>query len=351
VGRPRRRRLSYAGVGVDRTAIAAGVRELVSAVRYRPPALSGRPLSLPGHYAGLVRIGAETLALTTDTIGTKGLLARELDRWEEVGEDVVAINVNDLAAVGARPSALVDSVSLDRPSPAVLSAIGRGIDRGIRKARCALVGGETAVVPELLNGVDLGATALGFFPRGRRPITGSRIRMGDRILGLPSSGVHANGLTLARRVCAGQPGGFGFRRRGASRSIGSELLTPTRCYVPAVEAIADHPGVTGLAHISGGGVRNLSRLSSKVSFNLTDWPAPPGIFRFIGAAGKIEPQEMFQTFNMGIGFVIICRSRSVGELRRRLGRVGFRDMIELGSIGAGSGVHLPGPGLTYEGYG
>ncbi|MCI4362873.1 MAG: phosphoribosylformylglycinamidine cyclo-ligase [Thermoplasmata archaeon] len=351
MGRPGRRGLSYAGVGVDRAASAEGVRRLLSAVRYRAPSSSGRHVPLPGHYAGLLRIGRETVALTTDTIGTKGLLARELNRWEEVGEDVVAINVNDLAAVGARPGAIVDTISLNRPVPEVLAAIGRGIDRGIRKARCSLVGGETAIVPELVRGVDLGATALGFYPPGRRPITGQRIRPRDRLLGLPSSGVHANGLTLARRVGSSLSRGFLHRRSGATRTLGAELLTPTRCYVPAVEAIAKLSEVTGLAHISGGGVRNLSRLAPDVAFNLSRWPAPRGIFRFLGEAGNISPHEMFQTFNMGVGFVVACRPKGVGEILRRLARTGYADAMEVGSVGLGRGVHLPQLHLSYEGYG
>jgi phosphoribosylformylglycinamidine cyclo-ligase len=176
---------TYAASGVDRAEIAASLRALLGAIRSRAPSTHGRPVELPGHYAGVIRIGAQTLAATTDTVGTKVLLAEQLDRWEEVGEDLVAINVNDLAAVGARPAGIVDTIVCARPDRRRFRAIGRGIDRGLRAARCSLLGGETAVVPELVRGIDLGATALGFFPGRRRPITGARVRPGDRILGIP----------------------------------------------------------------------------------------------------------------------------------------------------------------------
>ncbi|MCI4346342.1 MAG: phosphoribosylformylglycinamidine cyclo-ligase [Thermoplasmata archaeon] len=351
MGLPSKTGRTYASVGVDRGAVAVGLRALLEEARYRAPSTSGRPLPLPGHFAGLLRIGTLTVALTTDTIGTKGLLAQELDRWEEVGEDVVAINVNDLAAVGARPAALVDTISMPKSDPAILAALGRGIRQGLEKAECSLVGGETALVPELVNGVDLGATALGFFPPGRRPITGRSIRVGDSILGIPSSGVHANGLTLARRIAAGSPGGYAGTRRGGSRPLGEELLTPTRCYVRAVEAIAANPAVHGLAHISGGGVRNLTRLKAGLSFQLDAWPRPSGIFRFLSREGKVASQEMYQTFNMGIGFVVVCQPSHSTEVSARLAKAGYPDVLRVGRVGPGHGVQLPELGLSYEGYG
>ncbi|HEV2450203.1 MAG TPA: phosphoribosylformylglycinamidine cyclo-ligase [Thermoplasmata archaeon] len=350
---PRRRASawSYARAGVSRSAVAEALAALLRTGRYRAPASSGRPLELAGHYAGLVRIGRETLALTTDTIGTKGLLAQEMGRWEEVGEDVVAINVNDLAAVGARPSALVDTISLGRPDPATLASIGRGLRRGLRAAGCSLLGGETAVVPELVQGVDLGATALGFYPRGRHPITGAGIRPGDELWGLPSSGLHANGLTLARRIVRERRLALRLPRPAGRRPLGIELLAPTRCYVPAVEAIADLRGVTGLAHISGGGVRNLSRLHPHVEFRLDGWPEPPSLFRFLAESGSVAPREMYQTFNMGIGFVVACRPALRRVLLRRWRAQGTRDPVRLGTVVRGSGVSLPQLGLSFEGYG
>ena len=212
---------SYARSGVDRASVKRGLAALLGAVSYRPPSSSGRVVDVPGHFAGMVRIGRETIAITTDTVGTKVLLAEETGRWEGMGEDVVAVNVNDLAAVGARPCGFVDCISLARPRAPVLAAIGRGLDRGLRESRCALLGGETAVVPDLVSGTDLGGTAIGFFPHRRQPVLGDRIRPGDQIIGIPSSGFHANGYTLVRRLVGGGRERFpdGPRARARRRSV------------------------------------------------------------------------------------------------------------------------------------
>ncbi len=341
---------TYAKAGVDRGEVGEALSALLKGVRYRPPSSSGRRLDLPGHYAGIVRIGRESIAVTTDTVGTKVLLAEQLGRWEGIGEDAVAVNVNDLAAVGARPFGLVDCISCDHPRPAAFAAIGRGLDRGLRAARCALLGGETAVVPDIVTGVDVGGTALGFYPGGRRPITGARIRPGDVLLGLAASGFHANGFTLVRRLVAATHPDLAQRVPGDRRPLGSALLAPTRIYVAASEAIADDPDVHGLAHISGGGVRNLVRLHPKVRFVLDGWPRPAGLFRWAQRAGRIAPAELYQTFNGGIGFVAVVRRPAAGRLVARLARAGFGDVRPVGTVERGSGVVVPSEGLEFAGY-
>jgi len=304
----------------------------------------------PGHYAGLIRVGRETIAVTTDTVGTKVKLAAQLGRWEEVGEDIVGVNVNDLASVGARPAGLVDTILCQRPDPEAFRGIGRGLDRGLRAARCSLLGGETAVVPEIVEGIDLSATAFGFFPRGRRPVLGSAIRAGDRLIGIPSSGVHANGLTLLRRLLAERSVDLLRPRNGASRPVGQEILTPTRIYSVLADALAASPTTHGLAHLSGGGVRNLVRLHPKVAFVLDHWPETPPLFRWIQQLGGLSEEEMFQTFNMGVGFVLAVDRTRLAETRRRLARAGAPDAVEIGRVERGSGVSLPGYGLSFEGY-
>jgi phosphoribosylformylglycinamidine cyclo-ligase len=341
---------TYARSGVDRTSVQVGLAALLAGIRYRPPASSGKVLDVPGHYAGMVRIGRETIAITTDTVGTKVLLAEETGRWEGMGEDVVAVNVNDLAAVGARPCGLVDCISLARPRAPVLAAIGRGLDRGLRAAGCGLLGGETAVVPDLVSGTDLGGTAIGFFPPGRRPILGPRIRPGDVVIGIPSSGFHANGYTLVRRLVHQERVKLRLRRPGGSVSLEQELLAPTRIYVRPVEAVAADRDVHGLAHISGGGVRNLVRLHQKVRFVLDGWPEPEGLFAWIRDIGAITPVELYQTFNVGIGFVLVVAPSSSARLLRRLRRAGASDARVVGRIERGSGVDVPGQKLRYSGY-
>ncbi len=341
---------TYARSGVDRGETSRALAGLLRAARSRPPAAHGRPIHAPGHYAGLLRIGRETIAVTTDTVGTKVLLAEELGRWEEVGEDIVGVNVNDLASVGARTAGLVDVILCERPRVREFAAIGRGLGRGLRRAECALLGGETAVVPAIVRGTDLGGTAVGFFPGRRRPVTGARIRPGDVLLGIPSDGLHANGFTLVRRLL--QEGGvdLGRPRPGGRGPAGRELLRPTRIYTRASDAVADDPGVHGLAHLSGGGVRNLIRLHRKSRFVLGTWPEPPGVFRWVQSLGPISDQEMFQTFNMGVGFVVVVARARLEAVRRRLSAVGARDAVVIGHVERGDGVELPAWGLRYQGY-
>lgn len=342
--------LTYRSVGVDHRAVARSLGSFLRAVHPPRPRGHGRLQLGPGHFSGLVRVGKETLALTTDGVGTKVLLAERMGRWEEVGEDLVAVNVNDLSAVGARPLALLDYLAVPRPDPRTLRAIGRGLGRGLRKAGCGLVGGETAVVPELHRAPDLSGTALGYFPPGRSPVTGERLRPGDVVLGLPSSGFHANGYTLVRRLVqrAGLPLGSPLPEGGAS--LGRRLLSPSRIYTRAVEALLAQGLPVGLAHMTGGGVRNLNRLNPRVGFLLDRWPDPSGIFRWVSDLSGLDPEELYQTFNMGVGFVVVVRARSVDRALAVLARAGERPVWVLGKVVDTPGVHLPAHGVRYEGY-
>ncbi len=346
----RREALTYRSVGVDHQAISRSLRGFLRAVRPPRPSGHGRLRLGPGHFSGLVQVGRETLALTTDGVGTKVLLAEQLDRWEEVGEDLVAVNVNDLSAVGARPLALLDYLAMPRPEERILRAIGRGVGRGLRRARCGLVGGETAVVPELHRAPDLSGTALGYFPPGRPPVTGERIRPGDVALGLPSSGFHANGYTLVRRLVEREGLRLGSPLPGGGAPLGRRLLAPSRIYTPAVEALLAEKIPVGLAHVTGGGVRNLARLRSGVGFLLEGWPKPSGLFRWVADLSGLGPEELYQTFNMGVGFVVVVRSSSVDRALATLARAGEPKVWVLGRAVATPGVHLPALGVRYEGY-
>ena len=348
-GRSHRTR-TYAQSGVNRGAVGTALRALLAQVHPLVPAEHGVPVDLAGHYAGLVRIGRETIAVTTDTVGTKVLLAERLGRWEEVGEDMVAVNVNDLAAVGARPAGFVDTIVCARPDPARFRAIGRGLHAGLTKSACALLGGETAVQGEIIHGIDLGGTALGFFPHGRPPVTGARIRPGDRLIGIPSSGPHANGYTLIRRIVDEAKVDLRRPRSGGRGPVGRELLAPTRIYSELADDLAGDPGVHGYAHLSGGGLRNLVRLNRNVRFTFDRWPSVPALFDWLAATGGIAEAEMFQTFNMGIGFVIVAAASRAETIARRLASIGAKDAVEIGRVDPGRGVAVPDRGLRYSGY-
>ncbi len=335
---------------MSRSRQATAIAALLANAGYRAPPASGRSISLPGHYAGLIRIGRETIAITTDTVGTKTILAESMGRWEEIGVDAVAVNVNDLASIGARPAGLVDVISCRQPDPNVFEQIGRGIYRGLEAAKCSLLGGETAIVPELLHGVDVGGTAIGFFPNGRNPVTGNRIRPTDVLLGIPSTGLQSNGFTLARRIASESGVSLRSPREGATQSLGEELLTASRIYVAASESLAGQNGTVGFAHISGGGVRNLPRLRRGVQFVLDRWPRPFGIFQWLKEAGGIDLTEMYQTFNMGIGFVVVVRAAAAASALRRLWRAGYADTLIVGHVAPGHGVTMPHFGVDYSSY-
>jgi phosphoribosylformylglycinamidine cyclo-ligase len=345
-----RRASRYLPGGFDRSAVATALAALLGEVRPRPRPGHGRALDLPGGYAGLLRLGRETLAVTTDTVGTKVLLAESLDRWEEVGEDIVAVNVNDLAAVGARPAGLVDTILCAAPDPERFRRIGRGLARGLRRADSWLLGGETAVVPDLVRGIDLGATAIGFFPGGRRPVTGARIRAGDVVIGVPSTGVHANGFTLVRRLLRESSVDLARPRPGGRGPVGVELLRPTRIYSGLADAVADLPGLHGFAHVSGGGLRNFVRIAPRWSIELDRWPTVPSLFAWLQSLGPLSEREMFESFNMGIGFAVLAAPAAVPSVRRALARAGAPDAVEVGHVERGSGVHLARSGLDFEGY-
>ena len=341
---------TYAAAGVDRGEVGGALAALRRRIRARVPPGHGRPLSLPGHYAGVSEVDGVRIAVTTDTVGTKVLLAAEAGRWSEVGEDMVAINVNDLAALGARPFGFVDTISCARPDVRVFAELGRGLDRGLAAGRCALLGGETAVVPDLVPAIDLGGTAIGFYPARRAPVTGSRVRRGDVLLGIPSRGLHANGFTLVRRLVSKARAPLDRPRPGGRMPLGRELLRPTRTYVAVSEALAGDPALHGLAHLSGGGVRNLVRLGSRLGFTLDAWPDPGPFYRWLQSLGPVADREMFQTFNMGIGFVAVVAPSAVDRLTGLLRRAGVRDARPIGRVDGRPGVHLPAWGLSYRGY-
>src|SRR5829696_10498736 len=221
---------AYGRAGVSQDDADAAVSRLVAALGGR----SERQLLASGHYANVVRIDEETgIALTTDGVGTKLVVAEQLGRWDTVGIDCVAMNVNDVVCVGSEPLAMVDYLAVDRADPEVASAIGRGLARGAELAGIEIVGGELAQLGEIINGLDLAGACFGVVALDSL-VTGASIEPGDPVIGLPSSGLHSNGYTLARSTLAGMP--MDDERLG--RPLGDVLLEPTEIYVkPIVELL------------------------------------------------------------------------------------------------------------------
>jgi len=339
--------LTYAKSGVDIDAKSRAIASLVKELRFQRVGL-GAPVDIGGHFTGLIDFGESYLSLCTDGVGTKLLVAEALGKWDTVGIDCVAMNANDMICVGAEPLAFVDYIAVNRPAPRTVAAVGRGLSRGAELANLSIIGGETAVLPEMVNGLDLAGTCLGFVKKGRQN-TGSGIRAGDAVLGIESSGIHSNGLTLARRVFKEASINMLDTLPGQDTSVGEELLRPTHMYVRPVMEMISKVEVHGLANITGGGLRNLLRLRPDVQVRI-DRPLPPQpIFSVMQKLGKISHREMYQTFNMGMGFSVVLPPESVEATIGRLARHGMNSAV-VGKITRGSGVVLTKHKLKYTKY-
>jgi phosphoribosylformylglycinamidine cyclo-ligase len=305
---------AYARAGVDTGSADRGVAALVGVLRGLDTGRASRVVPLPGHYAAVLEIAPGLgLALGTDGVGSKLVVAEQAGRFDTVGIDCVAMNVNDVVCVGAEPIALLDYVAVERADPAVLAAVAHGLRAGAEAAGVEIPGGEVAVLPDLIrghpspHGLDLVGTCVGTVGLDAI-VTGGDCTPGDALVGLPSSGLHSNGYTLARRALL-DDGGLTLDDRPVElggASVADVLLEPTVIYVRAALALlrSEIP-VHGLAHITGGGLRNLLRLSERAGFSV-DAPLPvPPVFGLVQVLGRVDDAEMWDVFNMGCGFVCV----------------------------------------------
>ncbi|MDO9356766.1 MAG: phosphoribosylformylglycinamidine cyclo-ligase [Solirubrobacteraceae bacterium] len=304
---------AYAAAGVDTDEADKAVAAIVGELKAAKPDGGSRVVPLPGHYASVLKIAPGLgLAIATDGVGSKLVVAEQTGRIDTVGIDCVAMNVNDLVCVGAEPIAMVDYIAVEQSDPERLGLIAKGIAEGARQANIEVPGGEVAVLPELIKGhptptgFDLCGAAVGTVALDKI-ITGDKIAAGDALVGVPSSGLHSNGYTLARRALLEQ-GGLALDATPeelGGASVVDALLEPTLIYVRAALALieSDEVDIHGLAHITGGGVANLLRLGQDVGYAI-DAPLPvPGIFPLIQRLGNVTEREMWEVFNMGCGFV------------------------------------------------
>src|SRR3954463_66030 len=297
---------AYANAGVDQARAGKAVAALVEVLGGIDTGRPSRALLGSGHYATILRLDDRRgLALSSDGVGSKVIVAEQLGRLDTVGIDCVAMNVNDVICVGAEPIALLDYIAVEDADPEALEQIGRGLRRGAEDAGVEIPGGELAVLPELIRGhpsprgFDLAAFCVGLIDLDA-VVTGAAIQPGDAVVGLPSSGLHSNGFTLARTALADlaeTPAEL------SGRSVGDALLEPTVIYVRAVrDLLASEVEVRGLAHITGEGFLNLLRLEAPVGFEIgRPLPGPPP-FDLIARRAGVEPAELWETFNMGCGF-------------------------------------------------
>lgn len=263
------------------------------------------------------------LVSSTDGVGTKLMLAFMADRHDTVGIDLVAMSVNDILVSGAEPLFFLDYFATGKLDAVRAAQVVKGIAKGCKAAGCALIGGETAEMPGLYKPgeYDLAGFAVGVVDR-KKAITGSRIKAGDKIIGLASSGLHSNGFSLARKVIFDALGlSVDSTPAGFKDTIGNVLLTPTRIYVKPVLSLLKDFDVLGMAHITGGGfLDNIPRVlpkGVKAIIHRGSWPVPP-VFGLIQRGGSIDESEMFRTFNCGIGFIMVVRAKDEEKVLKRL---------------------------------
>ncbi|MCL2608071.1 MAG: phosphoribosylformylglycinamidine cyclo-ligase [Methanomassiliicoccaceae archaeon] len=333
---------TYAKAGVDIDRKSGAIESLVKELRYKRTG-KGQAAGMKGLFTSLIDFGEDYLTLCTDGVGTKLLVAQELGIWDTVGIDCIAMNVNDTICVGAEPMSFVDYIAVEKPDESLTNAIGKGLEKGAEMSNMEIVGGEIAVLPDLVKGVDISGTCLGYVNK-KRVITGQDVNEGDLIISLRSSGVHSNGLTLARKVFESAGIGMNDRISGLNGTVGAELLKPTEIYVKQILSIINEHKVSGMVNITGGGLRNLLRMRT-LRYTINDPIEPAPVFKKIQELGDIDTAEMYQTFNMSMGFIIAAAPDEAEAIAS-----GNRNAKIVGIAEKGSGVLYGPDSVLYERY-
>ncbi len=307
--------VTYSQSGVDTAKAQVGLERLLGWVN---KTLSfrqglGSPLLDIGYFANVLRINQDLgIAISTDGVGTKILVAQMMGKYDTVGIDCVAMNANDVICVGAEPISMVDYLAIQDANPDFLEEIGKGLFEGARQANINIPSGEIAQIKEMVKsfgdgqGFDLVGTCVGTVSPDKILI-GQDITEGDVILGLRSNGVHSNGLTLAREVLINKAG-LGIEKYidDFGQTVGEELLAPTRIYVPEIMALLrENFALKALIHITSDGFLNMTRVKAQVGYVIDYLPEPQPVFSLIQRLGNVSDEEMFKVFNMGIGFCVV----------------------------------------------
>ena len=298
-----------------------------------------KTLSGFGHYAGIVEIpGGKLLATHTDGVGTKVIISQMMKKYDTIGIDCVAMNVNDIICTGAVPISFVDYIAANRNEHEIFKKIVQGLVKGAKKAQVPIVGGETAIMPDVITGkdfmFDLAGMVVGILDK-QDMILGDMITPSDIIIGVKSSGLHSNGYSLARKVLLSKYS-LKDKIKGLG-TLGDALLEPTEIYVnPVLESI-EECDIHGLAHITGGSFTKLLRLK-KTGYMIDNMPEPPEIFQLIENE-DVEKEEMYKTFNMGIGFCLIVPEEE-GELIEDIFKKHGLKSRQIGSIVEKKGVFV-----------
>lgn len=309
---------AYSRAGVDQDLAGSAVRALVRALAPTSPSFESRQELQSGHFANVIRIDDRLgIAISTDGVGTKLLIAEELEKFDTVGIDCVAMNVNDVLCLGARPLAMLDYLAVEAADPKREELIGVGLRKGAERAGIEIPGGELAQLGEMVRGFDLAGACFGVVALDSI-LTGEAIEPGDAVIGIPSSGLHANGYTLARTALKQIPLDSTADGR-LDQPLGEILIKPTEIYVkPVLELLDLGLEVHGLAHITSEGFDNLLRLHSDVGYEIDDpLPVQP-IFGLIQELGGVSNEEMREVFNLGCGFCCVVPPSSEADVLERL---------------------------------
>ena len=323
----------YEKAGVESINESDVMRELTKILRptFGFAGAAGEVLLDFGYYANIIKISDELgIAIATDGVGTKIMIAEMMDRYDTVGIDCIAMNANDIVCVGAKPLAMVDYVAVERSTPKLLTGLAKGLHDGAKQAGISIPGGEIAQLREMIRGTredsgfDLVGTCIGTVPLDR-VIKGDRLEAGDVVIGIDSSGIHSNGMTLARRVLF-DDGKFTVESHvdALGKTVGEELLTPTLIYVkPIVQILESDIDVKTLIHVTGDGFLNLLRVHSDVGFVIDNLPEVPPVFKLIQDAGDVSDEEMFRVYNMGVGFCVVVPEGDADRAMQYVGEAGF----------------------------
>src|SRR6266581_7893370 len=343
---------AYRDSGVDTDEAEISLARLISRITHTwPPRGSFGGVQLPiGYFANVIDIGGIGLAICTDGVGSKVIIAQLMQRYDTIGIDCIAMNVNDLICVGAQPISLVDYIAVEQANAQILDAIAIGLADGAEQAGISISGGEIAQLEDVVHGFDLAGTAVGTVPLDKI-LTGRDLEPGDRIVGIQSSGIHSNGLSLARRVFfkRAEPLPLNYPVPGSEASLGDELLRPTLIYVREVmEILRQVSGVKSLANITSDGLLNLTRVEhTRVGFVIDEMPETPAIFKMIQQFSNVSPTEMFEVYNMGVGFCVVVSETDVGSVLSILKKHDRKAWV-IGKVidDPTKGVYLPRQGLV-----
>ena len=319
-------RYSDAGVDVNKEARVIDLLKSHFEKTYSKEVLGGI-----GGFSAVFKLGESVLVASTDGVGSKVLVAQEMGKYRGIGYDLIAVNVNDVICAGAKPLFFLDYLAFRRPNENIAEELAKGMVDAAKECGLSIIGGELATLPEIISGIgnkafDLAGTCIGICSIDR--LIKGNIEDGDKLVGISSNGIHCNGLTLARRV-------FFERMRltpydripGTNLVIGEELLRRTYMYSEEVLRLRDMGILRGAAHISGGGFLNIKRINNRFSYIIEYLPEPPQIFQAIEKFGQVPREEMFRTFNMGLGMILVVKRGEEDNVIEEISRIGKKAYV------------------------